>query len=128
MIDANGSEEGQISLIEHAESIAKVIDHLLHRPLGEAEEIHIGQLTQQDIIDQLCGIASKDIILLKAHGIRAAQADHLSVQIHIPLRNIYGIHGETAHTKGSRLPINILSGCIEEAGMQIIQVWIFGCP
>ena len=108
LVDPDGTKKWKISLVQHAQHVAVIIDFFLHRPLGKADKIHVAEFGQQDIIPQLVPVFSHHIILLKAHGIGASQPDWLSIEEHSSFGNIDGIHAETSHAKTGGLHIQQL--------------------
>ena len=108
MVDPDGTKKRKIGLVQHAQHVAVLIDFFLHRPLGQADKIHVTKLGQEDIIPQLIPVFSHHIILLKAHGIGTTQPDWLSIEEHFSFGYVHGVHAETPHAKTGGLHIQQL--------------------
>ena len=50
---AHDAEQRKIGLRHESEPVAVRIDRILHRPLGQAQKIHIAELGKQNVIDEL---------------------------------------------------------------------------
>ena len=50
---AHDAEQRKIRLRHKAELVAVFVDRILHRPLRQAQKIHIAELGKQNVIDEL---------------------------------------------------------------------------
>ena len=80
-------------------AITVIIDFALHRALCDTPEIHVAQLCQQDIIDQLIIVPLHHILLLKSHGVCTTQSGGVTVQIKHSLRLAFQILSKGAAAK-----------------------------
>ena len=97
--DPQHAEQGQIRLGHQAQHITVLIDLLLHRPLGQAEKIHVAYFCQQDVLRKLFHIALHNALLFVSHGVRPPEPYLLSVQIKVPSGNFLCVHVKAAHSK-----------------------------
>ena len=84
LMTADTTKQGQIRLNHHTQTVAVVINFLLNGALGDSQEVHIAELAQQNIVDQLVKIVVHHVLLLKAHGVCTTQTGGLAVQIQYP--------------------------------------------
>ena len=58
-----------------------VVDLGLLGALREAEEVHVGELGNEDVLDQLLLVAFHHRHFEVAHGVSAAQDDRLAIEV-----------------------------------------------
>ena len=105
------AEEGQVALQHEAEHIGIVVFQL-HLPLGESQDIHVANLGQQEVLDELLEVAAHHALLFVTHRVGAAQADFAPVEIETTLGRGFlvdakGLHPEMARGRIDQLALGV---------------------
>ena len=125
---AHDAEQRKIRLRHKAELVAVFVDRILHRPLGQAQKIHIAELGKQNIVDQLRKIAAQHVLLLKAHRIGPAQTDRAAIEIEHPLAlRILRVLRKAAHAELLRKAVGARP-VYKNGGLKLVQIRGFQIP
>ena len=125
---AHDAEQRKIRLRHKAELVAVFVDLILHRPLRQAQKIHIAELGKQDIVDQLWKIAAQHVLLLKAHRIRSTQTDGAAIEIeHALALWIFRVLRKAAHTELLCKAVGTRS-VYKNGGLKLVQIRCFQVP
>ena len=126
---AHDAEQRKIRLRHKAELVAVFVDRILHRPLRQAQKIHVAELGQQNIVDQLRKIAAQHVLLLKAHRIGPAQTDWAAIEIEHPLAlRILRVLRKAAHAELLRKALVQIRGfqipqlCVRQVKFEFVQI------
>ena len=128
LVAADVAEERQIGLQHEPQPVACFVDLALDRMLGQAEEIHIRQLGQQDVVVQARGIAAEDAEIEVAHGVGSSQHDLPSVEPEFAL----GLGGfvllETPQTELPMRRVEQFSVAVDQFDLRLIKPRRFQIP
>ena len=121
-------EQRQIGLHHHAQAVTHIVELGLLGALRQAEEVHVGELGNEDVLDQLLLVAFHHRDFKIAHGVGAAQDDRLAVEVQGALHGRCVVHAELAHAE-------MVIGNIErpavlgtECGADGVEIRAFGLP
>ena len=125
---AHDAEQRKIRLRHKAELVAVFVDRILHRPLRQAQKIHVAELGQQNIVDQLRKIAAQHVLLLKAHRIGPTQTDGAAIEIEHPLAlRILRVLRKAAHAELLRKAVGARP-VYKNGGLKLVQIRRFQIP
>lgn len=98
-VSPQAAEQRQVGLVEQSQFVEPFVNFGLDGPLREAQVVHVAELRQQDVVDELGRVAPDYTLLQVPHRVGSPQADLLSVQVHAPARHRNGVHRKTAHAE-----------------------------
>lgn len=98
-VSPQAAEQRQVGLVEQSQFVEPFVNFGLDGPLREAQVVHVAELRQQDVVDELGRVAPDYTLLQVPHRVGSPQADLLSVQVHAP-----GAGTETVSIVKLRMP------------------------
>ena len=98
-VSPQAAEQRQVGLVEQSQFVEPFVNFGLDGPLREAQVVHVAELRQQDVVNELGRVAPDYALLQVPHRVGSPQADLLSIQVHAPARHRNGVHRKTAHAE-----------------------------
>ena len=127
-VAAHHAEEGKVALQHETEHVGIFVDLRLHRALGESQEIHVADLGQQEVLDELIEVAAHHALLLVTHRVGPAQADFAAVQIEATLGRGFLVDAEGTHAEMARGRVEQPALRVAQHRVQFVEPRLVGLP
>jgi hypothetical protein len=128
LVTSYAAEQRQVGLEQEAQTVAVIVDGTLHRMLGQAQKIQMGELGQQDVVAELVEISTENTLVEMAHGVGAAQPDFAPVQIKLPLGlRVFVLH-EGTHSEGLARGIKHFVLNIRQGDLRLVEPGLVQFP